>query len=258
MRQLLILGFYCEVYRREPLCRVYLNEILVDEFNIPHTPRSDSCTAEKTLDPTYWSPEQFNLQYSPPFFKFLEWDDAGDRSLNLRIEVLNDDNNYANGFINKHSLVMLSQCWMASVKVWEQFDQIRHRWKFTRHNWQKYFGCKKIIDYYPGFRNLALDNLARYADIRFPGIIQQTLLTEEKKTRCSNYQDLPQPWQDFNSKHWTGSSGYFHITLAKKLGFWRHSNDRRRGWWKSSNLDNNAKDIYYKYTQHEDKRNSNQ
>jgi hypothetical protein len=205
------------------------------------------------LLPTCWSKEQVELQSDPPFLKILELDDADQRSMDLRVEIKNDDNNYANGFINKHSLVMLSQCWLAPVKVWEQFEQIRDRWKFSRHNWQKYFGCKKIIDYYPRFRNLALDNLARYADMRFPGIIQQTRSTKEKKSRFSNYEDLPQPLPGFTSKHWTGSSGYFHLTLAKKLGFWRHSNDRRRGWWKLSTLDN-TKDIYNKYLRYEDTR----
>jgi hypothetical protein len=106
-------------------------------------------------------------------------------------------------------------------------------------------------------RNYALNNLAVFADMHFPDITQQLQSKEQLKLEHINYQDLPRQWQGTPNEYWTGSSGYWHLTLAKKLGFWRHSNDRRRGWWKLSTLDN-TKDIYYKYTQHEDKRNSDQ
>jgi hypothetical protein len=54
MRQLLMLGFYCEVYKREPLCRVYVNDVLLDEFNIPHTPQKEiEWNSDIILDPKF-------------------------------------------------------------------------------------------------------------------------------------------------------------------------------------------------------------
>jgi hypothetical protein len=228
--------------------------MLVDEFNIPHTPRKDiEWKGNTILDPTFWSREQYQLQANPPFLKYLELDDGGGQSLDLRVEIQNNDNNYANGFMTKHTRVMLSQCWLVPVKVWEEYEQIYDRWKFSRHNWQKCFGYKTCIDYYLGWRNYVLDNVASYANMHFPDITQQPVPKDWLKGRCSNHQDLPQQWKNNSVGHWMGTSGHFHLTLAKKLGFWRPSTDRRRGWWKLSLL-RNAKDLYDKYKSYEDKR----
>jgi hypothetical protein len=71
MRQLLMLGFYCEVYRREPLCRVYVNNVCVDEFNIPHTPNNNSWNLDKQLDPAVWNlEEQFNYNQTHRLLNF--------------------------------------------------------------------------------------------------------------------------------------------------------------------------------------------
>ena len=247
MRQLLMLGFYCEVYRREPLCRVYVNDVLADEFNIPHTPKIDAWTPDMKLDPAFWSPEQYQLQSDPPFFKLLELDDAGEKFIDIRVEIQNSDNNYANGFMTRYSRVMFRQCWLAPVKIWERFDQILDRWKYSLKNWHKW--QNNPAHYFAGLRNRVFDNLALHSDMNFPGITQQTESKEQ--------QDLPQYYKECPNEHWTGTSGHFHLTLAKKLGFWRHSTDRRRGWWKLS-LIKNVKDIYDKYIQYEDPRNTNQ
>ena len=264
MRQLLMLGFYCEIYRRQPLCRLYVNDVLVDEFNIPHTPRKDTFIYEKILDPEFWTLMQYQLQVNPPFIKFLELDNAGVRSLDLRVEIQNNDNNYANGFVTQHTRVMLCQCWLAPVKVLEQFDQIKNRWKYSMHNWHRWHSytnytsyTESIAKYYSGWRNYVLDNLAAYADMYFPGIDQQPQSIEQLKSLYSNYQDLPHLSQNSAMTHWIGSSGYFHITLTKKLGFWRPSTDRRRGWQKLSHI-HNVMDLHNKYKNYEDTRSINQ
>lgn len=258
MRQLLMLAFYCEVYRREPQCRVYVNDVLMDEFHIPHAHLENTFILDKVLDPALWSENQFILQSKDmPFLKLLEFDDAGAGSLDLRIEINNNDNNYANGFMTHYTRIMLRQCWLAPVKVWEQFDKIYYRWKFNnRNNWQKYFGKKKSIAYYyKEGRNSVLENLAIYADMHFPDITQQLQSKKQTKLIYSNYQDVPS--LQYKVRHWIGSSGHFHLALAKKLGFWRHSTDRNRGWWKLSKF-NNVKDIYDKYRKYEDTRNNDQ
>jgi hypothetical protein len=231
--------------------------VLVDEFNIPHTIYKDELTLNLRLDPKFYSKEQYQLQENPPFIRFLELDDGGGHSLDLRVEIQNNDNNYANGFMTQHTRVMLCQCWLASCKVWAEFDQIYDRWKFSRHNWQKCFGYKTCIDYYLGRWNLALDNLAIHADMHFPNITQQLQSEEQLKSRCSNHQDLPRTWQESPNQYWTGTSGYFHLNLVKKLGFWRHITDRRRGWWKLNKIPN-VKDLYNKDKQYENTRSIDQ
>ena len=36
MRYLLVVGFACEVYRKEPRARIFVGDKLIDEFYIPH------------------------------------------------------------------------------------------------------------------------------------------------------------------------------------------------------------------------------
>ena len=249
-----MLGFYCEVYRREPLCRIYVNNVLVDEFNIPHTTHKDVSTGNMRLDPTFYGHEDFEFKSNTPFLKLIELDDADVKNLDLRVELQNNDNNYSNGFITKHTLVMLCQCWLAPVKVWEEFDLIRSRWKYSRHTW--YNSNKSVEHYYSNFRNRIFDNLAFFSDMHFPGIDQMPQTNEQHKSIFSNYKYLPRMWHNHPNRYWLGRSGHLHLTLTKKLGFWRHSTDRRRGWWTISRY-KNIKDIYNKYIQHEDQRNSN-
>ena len=259
MRQLLILGYYCKVYRREPLCRVYIDDVLVDEFNIPHTHHANQELVPIcwSLDPTYWSQDEFDVKSNTLFLKFIELSNTDGKFLDLKIEIQNNDNNYANGFMTKNTCIMLRQCWLAPIKVWEEFDQIRDRWKFSRHNWNRYFkGTRSIAHYYTGTRNIALYNLARYADRNFADINQQLQSIGQKKLPYSNHQVYQH--NRFNpSDHWQGSSGYFHLTLAKKLGFWRPSMYRRRGWWKFSAI-SDVKGLYDKYKNYEDKRSTDQ
>ena len=253
MKQLLILGFLCEVYTKEPLCRVYVNDVLVDEFNIPHTPRIDAWTADMILDPAHWNHNSFIHKSSPSFYKFIEFNNFDSKSLDIRVEIQNNDNNYANGFMTQYTRVMLCQSYLAPIKLWEDFDQIRNRWKFSQLNWHG--DTRSVAQYYSGPRNFALDNIAEYADMHFLDIIQQTQLNQQQKSNLSNHQDLSPVHQGFSNRYWVGSSGYYHLTLKKKLGFWRHSTDRRRGWWKLAVGNGNAvKDLYDKYLQYEDTR----
>ena len=91
MRQLLILGFYCGVYKKEPLCRVYVNDVLLDEFDIP---QSDKVAVETDpMDPLKSHKQLQNFTTNPPFLKYIEFDDAGADSLDVVIKIHNDDNN---------------------------------------------------------------------------------------------------------------------------------------------------------------------
>ena len=248
MRQLLMLGFYCEVYRREPRCRVYVNDVLVDEFNIPHTPYKQVDTNNTTLNPKYY--EHNNSKLHTLFLKYIEFDDQDIENMDIRIEIQNNDNNYANGFMNKYTRVMLSHTFLLSKKLLNRIDNLKNSWKFSVENY--HIHTKKEIDmYYSNKKNQIFENFCIGMTLNFPGIVQQQISLEKK---CINWQDLPPLWQYNPGEHWIGNSGYFHLILKKKLGFWRHIKDRRKGRWKVGQINILARELYDKYKQYENQR----
>jgi hypothetical protein len=254
MRQLLVLGFLCEVYKREPLCRVYVNDVLLDEFNIPHTPRKEiEWNSDIILDPKFFNINSVRLQSNPTFCKYIELDNGEATALDLRVEIQNNDNNYANGFVTNYTRVMLSQCFLLSKNTLERLDSIQNDFKFSRKNQHKYYKKKNIVDDYAvpnSDRTGIFDNFANWMNLHFPDITQHPQSEEQLKSRCSNYQDLPTQWQVNPAEHWIGSSGYYHVTLKKKLGFWRLSTDRRRGYWRCGWIEA-VKYLYDKYLRYE-------
>ena len=258
MRQLLILGFYCEVYRREPLCRVYVNDILIDEFNIPHTPctHNDITDAQSSstmlLGPNFFDRKKFLFDSGIPFLKYIEFDDSYFEEVNIRIEILNDDNNYSNGFMTKGTRIMLPFVFLLSKKVLCRINDIKNNWKFSNKSYR--LDDKKNIDiFYSGRKNHIFANLGINMISNFPDVSRQQRPAEKIKPYCNNWQDLPSESYNCPAFHWFGSSGYFYLTAKKKLGFWRHSTDLRKGRWKIGIVEA-VKYIYDKYKQYENPR----
>ena len=230
MRQLLILGFYCGVYKEEPLCRVYVNDVLVDEFDIP---QSDKVAIEiDPMDPLKSHKQLQNFTTNPPFLKYIEFDDAGADSLDVVLRIQNDDNNHANGFMSKHTHVTLSHVFLASKKALENVDNIQNNFKFSRQNWKKY--NRDIVDFYAFSRTQIFNNFVGDTEANFPGI--------HPGDNMSAYKIV--------------TSGYYNLTVKKKLGFWRDSKTSSKGYWRLGH-DEEVKYFYDKYKQHEDQRNSN-
>lgn len=76
MKWLLIYEFDVEIYRRAPTVRIFLEDVLLNEF-----------TLEKRT------------------FEVIEFDYKPKNENNLTIEFINDDSNYTNGFITKSTYV---------------------------------------------------------------------------------------------------------------------------------------------------------
>lgn len=114
MRYLLIIGFYCNVYRKEPLARIYINNQLIDEFNVEH--HTDRCTGKideftkkiHPLQPYHWDlRNKIEFENRPPL-KFYEIDiDKNQTHLNISIHIKNSDSNYTNGFLTKSTTLQL-------------------------------------------------------------------------------------------------------------------------------------------------------
>ena len=134
MRQLLMLGFYCEVYRREPRCRVYANDVLLDEFNITHAPvKQGGVVNGEQLSPQYFGQEYIRLKLATPFLKYIEFDDQNAQEVCVKIEIQNNDNNYSNGFMSKYTRVMIPFMYLSSKKILNNIDDLKDRWKFSKN-----------------------------------------------------------------------------------------------------------------------------
>ena len=234
MRHLLMLGFYCKVYRQEPLCRVYVNDVLLDEFNIPH--RDQVQHNYDMLDPTNNKKALQHFITNPPFSKYIEFDDAGADALDVVLRIQNDDNNYANGFMSKYTDIVLSQVYLTSKKVLENIDSIVNDYKFNRKNWRKYNA--NIADFYANSHRQHL----------FKNFISDT---------ASNFTGIAPKPNEYLGDYRIGCSGDFHLSLVKKLGFWLPSTKYHRGYWRMGKYDH-VKYLYDKYKSYEDTRTTDQ
>jgi len=108
MKYLLVLGLYCNVYRKEPQIRFFFKDQLVDEFNVKHHPDIDNISTHKDI----LKPKGKKLQLesylikSLPLLRVYEIDiiDSIDQA-QIRIDIENNDNNYTNGFVNKSTFL---------------------------------------------------------------------------------------------------------------------------------------------------------
>jgi hypothetical protein len=117
MKYLLVLGFACNVYRREPRARIYVGDQLIDEFHISNTSDNLLMATNKFFEirhplQPFQSFTLYNLHIKnfPPL-KFCELEiDKKIKHLTLRIKIDNNDSNYSNGFMTYSTLIKLTVC----------------------------------------------------------------------------------------------------------------------------------------------------
>ena len=116
MRYLLVVGFYCQVYKKEPLSRIFVNNQLIDEFTVPlfnhDFPNRITFFKDKHILQPYPTSESDNNFFNiMPQIKFYELDvDDSITDLNLKIKILNNDNNHSNGFLSSSTVIQLRVC----------------------------------------------------------------------------------------------------------------------------------------------------
>lgn len=117
MRYLLVVGFACNVYQREPLARIFVGDRLVDEFVIQHhidtfTAREEFFFKNKHSLQPFPQHEISNMciETFPPLqmYELEMYDDL--YQVKLRIEIENEDSNYSNGFMTASTLIQLQVC----------------------------------------------------------------------------------------------------------------------------------------------------
>jgi hypothetical protein len=102
-------GFFCNVYQKKPKARIFLNNNLIDEFNIDPCSKKKSLLPEEILRPFAWTVRQKNSINNLSNLRIyeIELDSICEHSI-IRIEIENNDNNYLNGFMSKNTLIKLS------------------------------------------------------------------------------------------------------------------------------------------------------
>ena len=87
MINILALGFYCDIYKKSPNVRLFLNDTFIDEFDIDPFSSLDAGMPSIKL-------YQINLV-----------DAVG--TYNIKLQIKNNDSNYNNGFMTKSTLIKL-------------------------------------------------------------------------------------------------------------------------------------------------------
>lgn len=113
MRYLLVVGFACEVYRREPRARIFVGDKLIDEFTVSHstdnlfTLRKKNIEKYHILNPLLPT-NLYNLNTTLKFYELRI--DKKNENIKIRIIVDNNDSNFSNGFITASTLVKFKNC----------------------------------------------------------------------------------------------------------------------------------------------------
>ncbi len=142
MRYLLVLGFACDVYRREPRARIFVGDKLIDEFFIQHhidtmnTTRKNFWSNRQILEP-FSEDKLKNIMiknYPPLRFYSVEIGTPLHRT-ELRIEIENSDSNNSNGFITKSTLIKLQVCFFFPLhqKLLLRLAEIRNKNRLTQN-----------------------------------------------------------------------------------------------------------------------------
>jgi len=89
MFNILALGFYCQIYKKKPNIRIFINNIFIDEFDIePYDFKNDSI----------------------PNLKFYQLNLPDIKEHSIKLKIKNSDSNYSNGFMTKSTLIKLHTC----------------------------------------------------------------------------------------------------------------------------------------------------
>ena len=109
MRYLLVVGFVCEVYRREPRARIFVGDKLIDEFTISHSTDNLFTLQKKNIEKYHilnpLLPSNLKIKNFTTL-KFYELRiDKKNENIKIRIIVDNNDSNFSNSFITASTLV---------------------------------------------------------------------------------------------------------------------------------------------------------
>jgi hypothetical protein len=235
MRYLLVVGFACDIYRQEPRARIFVGDKLIDEFYIPHhkdtlNTATENFRQNKHILQPILNEHILNLEIKnfPPL-RFYEIELSQTQNLEeLRIEIINNDSNYNNGFMTTSTMLQLQVCdfFPLNEKLLSRLVKIRKK-NFINKNYAWFFNNRNII-----FK-------LNENGMEWRGENTQTFEnTATKKIQRSNI----------------GGSGHFSCKLVKKYGIFISKLSQA---YRYNLLKTNIMNYFInKYKQHENQRNT--
>jgi hypothetical protein len=151
MRYLLVVGFHCDVYQKEPRARLFFNDQLIDEFNIKHKVENKDIinpleNLKHQLEPCEdWIYNEYCKNKLPPLrFYDIDVDDQV-QQVSVKIDINNNDNNYTNGFTTKFTNLRLSVLSLLPMdrKIFEWFRLKGYVRQFTTEKYSWYRRTKQ-------------------------------------------------------------------------------------------------------------------
>ena len=226
MKQYLFYQFRADIYKRSPLIRLYVNDILFDEFqieknqNILHTGyKKDFLDNEKLLDQAYYGK-----------FRVVEFGHTSSQ-IKIRFDVKNNDNNFTNGFMTKCTSLNFRFCYLANENFLHNITSFQKKFRYDR---EKVFDLKDIKSWYKGQYHPLVENYAQTCSIECNDSQKYITATPQKSMT-------------------TGTNVSYLISLVKRHGFWlTHKNAKHVGIFRSGAI-KNLKFLYNKYLCHENK-----
>lgn len=200
MRYVLIIGFFCKIYKKQPRIRLFMNNQLIDEFDVQNNEsiyQNDEIFHRLLDQKNNLKP---NIAYWQNYFKefphlHLFEIEIKEKSLKIQIDILNDDNNYQNGFMTKNTLLQLRSFYFLPMekKVLQTFSELLLKRKLRRLAWFFRTNNREFIDVFD------LANLTKWFSKKNSEVIESN-----EHQQILNFT--------------IGGSGYFEIELKKKYG----------------------------------------
>ena len=223
MRYLLVVGFNCKVFRREPRARIFVNNKLIDEFNIKETITPNiKYPLNHVLEP---KPVEkiFNEYYVKMFPPLKIYNFKIENKLEdffIKISIENNDSNFTNGFMTKSTLITL------------------HTFSFFPFDKKI---CQRFVDI--SNKNILKKNYAW-------GILERNSLTN--LILNTTWSNKTSKLQIKNLLQTIGGSGYFECKVKKKYNIFI-PNITKPYRFKMNKYHYNF--FFNKYNQHENQRN---
>ena len=152
MRYLLVVGFACEIYRKKPRARIFVDDRFIDEFNIQEHKEVFSIKRKTNMFPRRLQDieNQFTIiEKKFPELKFYQLNiDKNKKDLKLCIDINNNDSNYNNGFLSKSTLIQLNFFYFFPLdeKILMRLIKIFRKTRYIKNFAWFYKNKQKIFD----------------------------------------------------------------------------------------------------------------
>ena len=224
MSYILFLGFKSIVYKEPPKIRLYFGDNFLDEFSLVPNKLCDihnlqlhsddwlsrrdilsnSTTNLQKIDPDYDKLFDDNI-----IFKILEIDSEilkKNLKSELRIELINSNNNYTNGFMTKSTLVSLYVAKLIPKNIIENVEHFNNAFAINRKKEKN--SCsdiKSILDFYKQKKTIAFDVLAN--NTIFKKTNNEIIATTQWYSNNVEYIPL---------YSWLGQKGFFKFSVSNE------------------------------------------